>query len=260
MGAGRSELARAIFGADPIASGEVLRDGKKLDIRSPSDAIGHGIAYLSENRKEEGLAIKMRLDQNVTMANLPEVSRRFTIISRAQELKATRNYVEELDIRTPSLEQVINNLSGGNQQKVVVAKWLFRDSRILIFDEPTRGIDVGAKFAIYELMERLARAGRRGDHDLLRAAGDPRHDRPGPGPARGQAHGHPADPRHQPGRDPQLRGGAGSGKRRPARRNHEPKGRKRTHEQRHHAGSSTAGAKTGRRRSSATRSCPSTSS
>jgi len=159
MGAGRSELARAIFGADPIASGDVLRDGRKLDIRSPSDAIEHGIAYLSENRKEDGLAIKMPLNQNVTLANLGQVSRRGTIISRAQELGATRTYVEQLDIRTPSLEQMVNNLSGGNQQKVVIAKWLYRDSRILIFDEPTRGIDVGAKFAIYELMEQLARQG-----------------------------------------------------------------------------------------------------
>ena len=159
MGAGRSELARAIFGADPRDSGDILRDGKKLDIRSPADAIRHGIAYLSENRKEEGLAVKMRIDQNVTMANLPEVSKRFGIISSAQELQATQNYVDELDIRTPSLVQVVNHLSGGNQQKVVVAKWLFRDSRILIFDEPTRGIDVGAKFAIYELIERLARKG-----------------------------------------------------------------------------------------------------
>ncbi|MDA8409102.1 MAG: sugar ABC transporter ATP-binding protein [Treponema sp.] len=159
MGAGRSELARAIFGADPRDSGDIIRDGKKLDIRSPADAIRHGIAYLSENRKEEGLAVKMRIDQNVTMANLPEVSKRFGIISSAQELQATQNYVDELDIRTPSLVQVVNHLSGGNQQKVVVAKWLFRDSRILIFDEPTRGIDVGAKFAIYELIERLARKG-----------------------------------------------------------------------------------------------------
>jgi len=159
MGAGRSELARAIFGADPITSGEILRDGRKLDIRSPADAIRHGIAYLSENRKEEGLAIKMALNMNVTMANVPQVSRRFAIISRNQELQATRTYVDELDIRTPSLEQLVNNLSGGNQQKVVVAKWLFRDSRILIFDEPTRGIDVGAKYAIYELIGKLAREG-----------------------------------------------------------------------------------------------------
>jgi ribose transport system ATP-binding protein len=159
MGAGRSELARAIFGADPITSGAIFRDGKKLNIHSPSDAIKNGIAYLSENRKEEGLAVKMQLAQNVTMANVDQVSKRFGIISRAQELQATQEYVNELNIRTPSLEQIINNLSGGNQQKVVIAKWLFRDSRILIFDEPTRGIDVGAKYAIYELIEKLARQG-----------------------------------------------------------------------------------------------------
>jgi len=159
MGAGRSELARAIFGADPMDSGEIFRDGKRLNIHSPADAIHNGIAYLSENRKLEGLAVKMRLDQNVTMANLSEVSKRLGIISSAQELKVTQHFVDELNIRTPSLMQVINNLSGGNQQKVVVAKWLFRDSRILIFDEPTRGIDVGAKYAIYELIESLARKG-----------------------------------------------------------------------------------------------------
>jgi ribose transport system ATP-binding protein len=159
MGAGRSELARAIFGADPMTSGEIVRDGKKLKIHSPSDAIACGIAYLSENRKEEGLAIKMQLTQNVTMANVGQVSKRFGIISKAQEIQAAQTYVSELNIRTPSLTQVINNLSGGNQQKVVIAKWLFRDSRILIFDEPTRGIDVGAKYAIYELIEKLAREG-----------------------------------------------------------------------------------------------------
>jgi ribose transport system ATP-binding protein len=159
MGAGRSELARAIFGADQMTSGEVRRDGKRLKIRSPSDAIANGIAYLSENRKEEGLAVRMRLDQNVTLANLQQVSKRFGVISSSQELEATQTYVDDLNIRTPSLRQIINNLSGGNQQKVVIAKWLFRDSRILIFDEPTRGIDVGAKYAIYELIEKLARSG-----------------------------------------------------------------------------------------------------
>jgi ribose transport system ATP-binding protein len=159
MGSGRSELARAVFGADTMSSGEVFRDGKKLRIRSPSDAIKNGIAYLSENRKEEGLAIKMRVDQNVTMANLAAVCGPLGIISRPRESKATRRYVDELNIRTPSLTQVINNLSGGNQQKVVIAKWLFRESRVLIFDEPTRGIDVGAKYAIYELMVKLAEGG-----------------------------------------------------------------------------------------------------
>ena len=134
-------------------------NGKKLSVLSPAESIRSGIAYLSENRKQEGLAVRMRLAENVTMANMGGVSGSLGIISRRRELDASRRYVKELAIRTPSLLQVVNNLSGGNQQKVVVAKWLFCDSKILIFDEPTRGIDVGAKFAIYELIERLAREG-----------------------------------------------------------------------------------------------------
>jgi ribose transport system ATP-binding protein len=160
MGAGRSELGRAIFGADPINSGEVLMDGRRLSLHSPADAIKAGIAYLSENRKEDGLAVKMQLAENITMANVQEISRRFGVLSRSKEMEAAQRYVGELLIRTPSLFQVVNNLSGGNQQKVVVAKWLFCDSKILIFDEPTRGIDVGTKYAIYELIGALARDGR----------------------------------------------------------------------------------------------------
>ncbi|HOT93321.1 MAG TPA: sugar ABC transporter ATP-binding protein [Anaerolineae bacterium] len=160
MGAGRSELGRAIFGADPIDGGEVIMNGHKFTLRSPADAIKAGIAYLSENRKEEGLAVKMTLAENVTMANVLEICRRFGVLSRSQEIEVTQRYVKSLNIRTPSLTQIVNNLSGGNQQKVVVAKWLFCDSKILIFDEPTRGIDVGTKYAIYELIGVLAREGR----------------------------------------------------------------------------------------------------
>jgi ribose transport system ATP-binding protein len=160
MGAGRSELGRAIFGADPINSGEVLLNGHKLSLHSPADAIQAGIAYLSENRKEEGLAVNMQLAENVTMANVQEISRQFGLLSRRQELEATRHYVKDLNIRTPSLSKVVNYLSGGNQQKVVVAKWLFCNSKLLIFDEPTRGIDVGTKYAIYELIGTLACEGR----------------------------------------------------------------------------------------------------
>jgi ribose transport system ATP-binding protein len=160
MGAGRSELGRAIFGADPIDSGEVIMNGRRLLLRSPSEAIKAGIAYLSENRKEEGLAVKMQLTENITMANVQEISRRFGVLSRRREMEAAQRYVGELLIRTPSLFQIVNNLSGGNQQKVVVAKWLFCDSKILIFDEPTRGIDVGTKYAIYELIGVLAKGGR----------------------------------------------------------------------------------------------------
>jgi ribose transport system ATP-binding protein len=160
MGAGRSELGRAIFGADPINSGDVLMNGRRLSLSSPSDAIEAGIAYLSENRKEEGLAVKMRLAENITMANVQEISRRFGVLSRSKEMEVAQRYVTELVIRTPSIFQIVNNLSGGNQQKVVVGKWLFCDSKILIFDEPTRGIDVGTKYAIYELIGILAREGR----------------------------------------------------------------------------------------------------
>jgi ribose transport system ATP-binding protein len=160
MGAGRSELARAIFGADPVDSGDVIMNGHKLSLKSPSDAIKAGIAYLSENRKEEGLAVKMLLSENITMANVQEVSRFFGVLSRSREFEAARRYVKQLIIRTPSVSQVVNNLSGGNQQKVVLGKWLFCDSKILIFDEPTRGIDVGTKYAIYELIGAMAREGR----------------------------------------------------------------------------------------------------
>jgi ribose transport system ATP-binding protein len=160
MGAGRSELARAIFGADPVDSGDVVLNGYKVSIKSPPDAIKAGIAYLSENRKEEGLAVKMQLSANITMANVQEISRRFGVLSRSREIEATQQYVKKLLIKTPSLYQVVNNLSGGNQQKVVLGKWLFCDSKILIFDEPTRGIDVSTKYAIYELIGALAQEGR----------------------------------------------------------------------------------------------------
>jgi ribose transport system ATP-binding protein len=160
MGAGRSELGRAIFGADPLDSGDVIMNGHKLSLKSPSDAINAGIAYLSENRKEEGLAVKMQLTENITMANVQKISQRFGVLSTKQEMEAAQRYIKELGIKTPSLFQVVNNLSGGNQQKVVVGKWLFCDSKILIFDEPTRGIDVGTKYAIYELIGALAREGR----------------------------------------------------------------------------------------------------
>ncbi len=159
MGAGRSELGRAIFGADPITSGEVGMNGKKLALHSPSDGIEAGIGYLSENRKEEGLAVKMQVAENITMANVEAVSPRFGVLSSTLERNAAQRYVKELGIRTPSLTQIVNSLSGGNQQKVVVAKWLFCDPKILIFDEPTRGIDVGTKYAIYELIGTLASEG-----------------------------------------------------------------------------------------------------
>ncbi|MDR3517264.1 MAG: sugar ABC transporter ATP-binding protein [Azospirillaceae bacterium] len=159
MGAGRTEVARAIFGADPKTRGTVTLAGRALDIRSPIDAINAGIAYLSEDRKLNGLAVRMSVKDNITMANMAAVTDRFGFINDAAERKAAQRYVGLLNIKTPSLTQIVRNLSGGNQQKVVIGKWLFRDSRVLFFDEPTRGIDVGAKFAIYQLLDKLARDG-----------------------------------------------------------------------------------------------------
>jgi ribose transport system ATP-binding protein len=159
MGAGRTELARALFGADTREGGEIFLSGKKLRISSPGDAIRAGLAYLPEDRKLDGLAVKMLLSENVTMANLAEVCGAAGVISSAKERRAAERFIRELAIKTPSVYQVVSNLSGGNQQKVVVAKWLFRNSKVLLFDEPTRGIDVGAKFAIHELIDVLARKG-----------------------------------------------------------------------------------------------------
>jgi ribose transport system ATP-binding protein len=159
LGAGRTEVARAIFGADRLDLGTVTLGGKELRIRNPRDAIRHGIAYLSEDRKAHGLAIDMALTSNVTMANLAAVAGRLGFIRFQDEDAVARRYVDALDIRTPSARQVVRLLSGGNQQKVVIAKWLFRDSRLLFFDEPTRGIDVGAKYAIHQLLDELAARG-----------------------------------------------------------------------------------------------------
>jgi ribose transport system ATP-binding protein len=159
LGAGRTEVARAIFGADPLDAGTVRLSGEAVRIRSPRDAIRHGIAYLSEDRKGQGLAIDMTVAQNVSMANSAAVSGPLGFIRFAEEEKVARRYVKALAIRTPTPHQLVRLLSGGNQQKVVVAKWLFRDSRVLFFDEPTRGIDVGAKYAIYRLLDELAARG-----------------------------------------------------------------------------------------------------
>ncbi len=160
MGAGRTEVARAVFGADPIDAGVIEVEGRRVSIRSPSDAVRHGIGYLSEDRKRYGLATGMDVESNVVLATMrrflsfPGVMRRKDIRSTAAE------YVGKLDIKTPSLAQKVKFLSGGNQQKVVVAKWLVRDCKVLFFDEPTRGIDVGAKREIYKLLGELAESGK----------------------------------------------------------------------------------------------------
>ncbi|MEK6290166.1 MAG: sugar ABC transporter ATP-binding protein [Paraburkholderia tropica] len=159
IGAGRTEVARAIFGADRLDSGTITLHGQPVTIRSPREAIRHGLAYLSEDRKKEGLALMMPVAANITLANVRAIASRTGFLRFREEHQIAERYVKELAIRTPSVNQIVRNLSGGNQQKVVIGKWLYRGSKILFFDEPTRGIDVGAKFAIYGLMDRLAADG-----------------------------------------------------------------------------------------------------
>lgn len=160
MGAGRTEVARAIFGADPIDSGEVWVNGKHCQIQSPSDAVAAGIGYLSEDRKHFGLALGMDVRANIAMAALNRFTGSVGALNESEMSSVANGYIKQLGIRTPSDTQEVGFLSGGNQQKVVIAKWLLRDCDILIFDEPTRGIDVGAKSEIYKLLESLAKQGK----------------------------------------------------------------------------------------------------
>lgn len=159
MGAGRTEVARAIFGADQLDAGIITLDGSELTITDPRSAIDAGIAYLSEDRKAQGLAIKMPVDANLLMARVEAVSNRFGVINRERHRQCSQRYVDLLNIKTPHLAQPVRLLSGGNQQKIIIGKWLFREPRVMFFDEPTRGIDVGAKFAIYQIMDELAARG-----------------------------------------------------------------------------------------------------
>ncbi len=159
IGSGRTETARAIFGADEVLSGAIEVRGRRIPIRSPRAAVANGIGYLSEDRKRFGLAINLNVRDNLAMATYDRFLRGLFIHAREVE-GVTTDYVRKLNIKTPSLEQLLRNLSGGNQQKVVIAKWLIRNCDILIFDEPTRGIDVGAKSEIYSLMNELIRQGK----------------------------------------------------------------------------------------------------
>jgi ribose transport system ATP-binding protein len=160
VGAGRSEMARLIFGADRKDSGEIYVNGEQVEIGNPAQAVAMGIAYLSEDRKRDGLTLGLDLETNVTLAALSRFLRSLGQVDTGKVRIATEQRVEELDIRTPSTRQKARNLSGGNQQKVVIAKWLTAEMDVLIFDEPTRGIDVGAKQEIYHLLNELAAAGK----------------------------------------------------------------------------------------------------
>jgi ribose transport system ATP-binding protein len=160
MGAGRTEVARAIFGADPIESGEIFVEGAKVNIKTPSDAVARGIGYLSEDRKRFGLATGMDVESNIVMSNLSKFLSARMFLRRTKIRKTASHFIKLLAIRTPSPTQPVRLLSGGNQQKIVIAKWLERDCDVLFFDEPTRGIDVGAKSEIYKLLRTLAEQGK----------------------------------------------------------------------------------------------------
>ncbi|MDL2237103.1 sugar ABC transporter ATP-binding protein [Christensenellaceae bacterium OttesenSCG-928-K19] len=158
-GAGRTETVRAIVGADPIDSGEVVMEGKKLHIKTPQDAIDAGIGMLPENRKLQGALIDMDVKDNITLANLDEVLAGNFVLKKPKEDKIAKEYVERLGVKTPSIFQKVRSLSGGNQQKVILAKWLFTNPKVLIFDEPTQGIDIGAKHEIYNLIADFVKNG-----------------------------------------------------------------------------------------------------
>ena len=159
MGAGRTEVARLIFGADPMDSGKIYIHGKEVSIKSTKDAVNAGIGYLSEDRKRYGLLVDKSVEENTCLSSLEKFTKGL-FIDGSKSKSVSEKYVQELRTKTPSVTQIIKKLSGGNQQKVVIAKWLVKDSEILIFDEPTRGIDVGAKSEIYDLMERLVKEGK----------------------------------------------------------------------------------------------------
>ena len=158
VGAGRTETARAIFGMDRKESGEIYVDGEKVEISQPLDAIKAGIGFVTEDRKGEGLVLTMPISQNITLASLEKLGSSVSM-SLGKEKEIVQDYIGKLNIKTPSYLQLARNLSGGNQQKVVLAKWLLSNSRVIIFDEPTRGIDVGAKIEVYNIINSLVKEG-----------------------------------------------------------------------------------------------------
>lgn len=160
VGAGRTEIVETIFGLHKISSGEIYKNGKQIFIRNVADAIENGIALASEDRKVFGLCLGLDILSNITICNLKKYCNRLQLVKRREETKVSRNMIDKLKIKTPSMAQYAKNLSGGNQQKIVLAKWLLMEPDILILDEPTRGIDVGAKSEIYAIMDELTRQGK----------------------------------------------------------------------------------------------------
>lgn len=158
MGSGRTEIAKAIFGALKLDKGEIFLNDKKVNIKSPEDAVRYGIAYLSEDRKSEGLLLQLSIKHNMTLSSLSKITNRGKV-NKKSETDIVSDFIKKLAIKTPSADQKVKNLSGGNQQKVVISKWMLIDPKVLILDEPTRGVDVGAKIEIYELINKLKQAG-----------------------------------------------------------------------------------------------------
>lgn len=176
LGSGRTEIARALFGTDELTAGQITLNGKTVRFRREIDAIRAGLALVPENRKFDGLFFNFRASGNVTAASLGGLSR-FGVLNLKAEEQATRDLIRDLEISTQAEEKTVNFLSGGNQQKIVIARWLFSDSDILILDEPTQGIDIGAKIAVYKLINKLTRGGKSvilisSDHDELLAMSD----------------------------------------------------------------------------------------
>ncbi len=176
LGSGRTEIARALFGVDALSAGSIELDGKPVRFRTEMDAIKAGFALVPENRKFDGLFFNFRANGNITAASLGDLSR-FGLLDLAAETAGTKRLIQELEISTQAEEKTVNYLSGGNQQKIVIARWLFSDAKILILDEPTQGIDIGAKIAVYKLINALTRAGKSivlisSDHDELLAMSD----------------------------------------------------------------------------------------
>src|SRR5947209_17424306 len=157
-GAGRTELVEAIFGANPADSGEIYLNGSRLDVKQPARAVKRGLGLLTEDRKRTGLCLNQSLDKNLTLANVRVLVKGWRL-RRGRERTAARDYIERLHIRPPDPEKTVGRLSGGNQQKVLLGRWLFADSRVFLLDEPTRGVDVAARAEIYRAVNKLAEGG-----------------------------------------------------------------------------------------------------
>ncbi|WP_434799755.1 ATP-binding cassette domain-containing protein [Terrisporobacter vanillatitrophus] len=159
MGAGRSELAKTIYGYLPLEKGRIIKKGKELNLKSSSDGVKNRIAYVSEDRKGDGLILGLSIRENMTLSSLERISKSF-VVDKSKEKERVNSYIDRIRIKTPSMEQLIKNLSGGNQQKVAIAKALMTHPDVLILDEPTRGVDVGAKKEIYDLINEFKSGGK----------------------------------------------------------------------------------------------------